>query len=121
MDKNPKKTGVLFFSLLAGWLIVFAILIFINSFILLIFAVFIFFIVHRANLAFKKYAFQIGSIVIVRFLTDPLVQFGLKLKNSGALYYGSLDGFWEVTGKSLSNLVLFTECPIIKWIVIAAL
>jgi hypothetical protein len=115
------KSGVLLFSLIAGWLSVFANLVFINSFALLIFAVIVFLIVHRANYTLKKYVFQIGSILLAGALTYPLIQFGLKLKNSGALYYGSLDGFWEVTGKSLSSLVLFTESPLVKWLVIAAL
>jgi hypothetical protein len=118
---KTQKSGVLFFCLIAGWLSVFSNLIFINSYVLLIFAVVIFFIVHRSNYTLKKYAFQVGSIVLVAILTYPLIQFGLKLKNSGALYYGSLDGFWEVTGKSLSSLVLFTESPAVKWVVIAAL
>ncbi|PHR49662.1 MAG: hypothetical protein COA32_00605 [Fluviicola sp.] len=118
---KTQKSGVLFFSLITGWLSVFANLIFINSFVLLIFAVMVFFIVHRANFTLKKYTFQIGSVVLVGMLTYPLIQFGLKLKNSDALYYGSLDGFWEVTGKSLSELVLFTESDVVKWLVIAAL
>jgi len=118
---KTQKSGVLFFCLIAGWLSVFANLIFINSFVLLVFMVLIFFIVHRANFTLKRYAFQIGSIVLVGILTYPLIQFGLKLKNSGSLYYGSLEGFWEVTGKSLSSLVFFTDSPIMKWIVIAAL
>lgn len=118
---KTQKSGVIFFSLIAGWLSVFANLIFINSFVLLVFAIVVFFIVHRSNYNLKKYAFQIGSIILAGWLTYPLVQFGLKLKNSGALYYGSLDGFWEVTGKSLSDLVLFTNSDIMKWFVIAAL
>lgn len=118
---KTQKSGALFFCLIAGWLSVFANLIFINSFILLVFAVVVFFIVHNANFTLKKYVFQIGSVVLVGLLTYPLIQFGLKLKNSGALYYGSLDGFWEVTGKSLSNLVLFTESPVMKWAIIAVL
>ena len=118
---KSQKSGVLFFCLMAGWLSVFANLIFINSFVLLVFSIAIFFFVHRSNFTLKKYTFQIGSILFAGLLTYPLVQFGLKLKNSGALYYGSLDGFWEVTGKSLSSLVFFTDSPVMKWIVIAAL
>lgn len=118
---KTQNSGVLFFCLMAGWLSVFANLIFINSFVLLVFSIAIFFFVHRSNFTLKKYTFQIGSILFAGLLTYPLVQFGLKLKNSGALYYGSLDGFWEVTGKSLSSLVFFTDSPVMKWIVIAAL
>ncbi len=39
----------------------------------------------------------------------PLIAFALMLKQAGALYYGSLDGLWEITGKSLSKMVFFSE------------
>lgn len=39
----------------------------------------------------------------------PFFWLGIILKNGGALYYGSLNGLWQVTGKSLSNLVFFNE------------
>jgi hypothetical protein len=38
---------------------------------------------------------------------SPFVLFGIALRHTGALYYGSLDGLWEVTGKTLSQYVLF--------------
>ena len=37
----------------------------------------------------------------------PFIYFGLKLKKLGALYYGSLDGLWDVTGMTLSKYTLF--------------
>ena len=37
----------------------------------------------------------------------PFIYFGLKLKEKGALYYGSLDGLWDVTGMTLSKYTLF--------------
>lgn len=39
----------------------------------------------------------------------PFVYFALALKKGGALYYGSLEGLWDVTGKSLSRYVLFMD------------
>lgn len=39
----------------------------------------------------------------------PLIYHTLTLKYAGALYYGSLDGLWWVTGKSLSRYVFFTD------------
>jgi hypothetical protein len=50
----------------------------------------------------------------------PLIRFSLKLKEAGALYYGSLDGFWAVTGKTLSRYVLFYDNDLLKWAFIAA-
>ncbi len=118
---KTQKSVVLLFSLIAGWLSVFANLVFINSFALLIFIVIVFMIVHRANYTLKKYVFQIGSLLLVGVVIYPLIQFGLKLKNSGSLYYGGLDGFWEVTGRSLSKLVFFSDSPILKWFIIGSL
>ncbi len=116
-----QNTGTLFACLFAGWLSVLSNLIFINSFALLIFAVIVFMIVHRFHFTLKKALFHIGSLLLVGLITYPLIEFGLQLKNSGALYYGSLNGFWEVTGKSLAQLVLFAEGPIVKWGIITAL
>lgn len=49
----------------------------------------------------------------------PLIRHSLQLKDGGALYYGSLDGFWQVTGKSLSTYVLFCNGDFLKWFFIA--
>ncbi|MGM0477647.1 MAG: ArnT family glycosyltransferase [Bacteroidota bacterium] len=118
---KTQKTRVLFFCLLAGWFSVFSNLIFINSFVLLVVAVIAFIIIDRSTTTLKNAVFQVGSLLLVGVLTVPLIDFGLKLKNSGALYYGSLDGLWEVTGASLSQLVLFTANAFVKWGVIIAL
>jgi hypothetical protein len=49
----------------------------------------------------------------------PFFYQGLVLRNGGALYYGSLDGFWEVTGHSLTYLVFFISEDYPKYIFIA--
>ena len=46
---------------------------------------------------------------------QPFIYFGLKLKSAGALYYGTLDGLWEVTGKSLSRYVFFVDTDWLKY------
>lgn len=48
----------------------------------------------------------------------PFFWLGIILRNGKALYYGSLKGLWEVTGKSLSKVVFFTESNLIEWMVI---
>ncbi len=48
----------------------------------------------------------------------PFFWFTYLLKNGGALYYGSLNGLWEVTGKSLSRYVFFYDANFLKWIFI---
>ncbi len=44
----------------------------------------------------------------------PLYVYLNKLKKAGALWWGSRDGFWEVTGKSLCKYVFFSENPLWK-------
>lgn len=57
-------------------------------------------------------------ILHVAFLTAlyPFVWFSYMLKTGGALYYGSLTGFWEVTVKTLSRYVLFYDADWQKWL-----
>lgn len=52
------------------------------------------------------------------YLIYPAILFAEKLKEGGALYYGSLDGFWEVTGKTLSENTLFLDDNWFKWILL---
>lgn len=46
----------------------------------------------------------------------PFAWFSYLLRTGGALYYGSLDGFWNVTGRSLSRYVLFNDADWQQWI-----
>jgi len=49
----------------------------------------------------------------------PVYIYLSKLKKAGALWWGSRDGLWLVTGKSLSKNVLFTEHESWKYVLIA--
>lgn len=53
--------------------------------------------------------FQLLTTVLFSCLLYPFIGFSLDLKEAGALYYGSLDGLWWVTGKTLSAYVLFYD------------
>lgn len=108
------RSVTLYLCLFTGWLSVFSNLIFINSFIILVFLVIVL-VLTQLPLNTKQFVLQLSSLVFISILTYPLIEFGLKLKDSGAMYYGSLDGFWQVTGTSLSNFVFFSKSPIIKW------
>jgi hypothetical protein len=68
----------------------------------------------------KQHLFQV--LLHAGFIAGlvPFVRFSLKLKEAGALYYGSLDGFWAVTGKSLSHYVFFWDNDGLKWLFAAA-
>jgi hypothetical protein len=49
----------------------------------------------------------------------PFILFGFALKETGALYYGSLDGIWDVTGMTLSKYVLFIYDDWLRFVFIA--
>lgn len=59
--------------------------------------------------------FWITTLCFITFLI-PVYIYIHKLKKAGALWWGSLDGLWEVTGKSISKNVLFTDDGILKFI-----
>ncbi len=67
----------------------------------------------------KNFELKIWTIHLFCFVGMlPLILFALVLKETGALYYGSLDGLWEITGKSLSKMVLFYDGVEIKIILL---
>ena len=47
---------------------------------------------------------------------SPFVAFGVGLKIAGALYYGSLEGLWDVTGKTLSEFILFIKIDWLRFV-----
>jgi hypothetical protein len=64
--------------------------------------------------------FWITTLCFLSFLI-PVYIYILKLKKAGALWWGSSDGLWEVTGKSISKNVLFTDHDTWKFILLAIL
>jgi len=65
---------------------------------------------NRKNFELKTWAIHFFCFIGML----PLILFALLLKETGALYYGSLEGLWEITGKSLSKMVLFYDGVEIK-------
>lgn len=59
--------------------------------------------------------FWIGTLCFLTFLI-PVYIYIHKLKKAGALWWGNSDGLWEVTGKSISRNVLFTDNHSLKFI-----
>lgn len=51
----------------------------------------------------KTFVHVILYICMTALLFTPFLWFSFSLKNTGALYYGGMDGFWKFTGSSLSN------------------
>lgn len=114
-----RQTGWLIVTCLTIFLSVFANLTFIVSALLLIVYVLFFLFYEFRKMTPKAIAIQAGCMLILIAALVPLIQHGMFLKDIGALYYGSLDGFWNVTGKTLSILVLFRDDYLLKWIYIA--
>lgn len=59
------------------------------------------------------------TFLLYLVLMTPLLTYAFELKDAGALYYGSLDGLWAVTGKSLMKHVFFLEETIGMWVCLA--
>lgn len=64
--------------------------------------------------AFRKIpaTIKVAQVLTIALFMSGLyifIRFSFDLKDAGALYYGSLDGLWWVTGKTLSRYVLFYD------------
>lgn len=63
----------------------------------------------------QLFGFWISTLLFLTFLV-PVYIYINKLKKAGALWWGSTEGLWEVTGKSLSKTVLFSDADAWKYI-----
>lgn len=116
---KTSKTTILGFAYLCMFLSVFSNLIFLVSALLLIFTVLFFQLLKYRQVSTRSHLIHGLLHCALIAALYPLIQRGLYLKDIGALYYGSLDGFWNVTGKSLSSLVVFRDDYFLKWIYVA--
>lgn len=66
----------------------------------------------QSRVAWKEFLLHAGFGLFL----IPFVLFGVALSKTGALYYGSLDGLWDVTGKTLSRYVLFYDADLLMYI-----
>lgn len=73
-------------------------------------------IVDNKNRPRKRLVLEWVLHVIFMAGLTPFVVFGLALKDAGALYYGSLDGIWDVTGKTLSQYILFIKADWLRFV-----
>ncbi len=72
----------------------------------------------KGTLGRKKQIIHFGIHSLFAVLMIPAGIFARVLKEGGALYYGSLEGFWEVTGTTLTRYTIFTDAEILKWILL---
>ena len=66
----------------------------------------------EGRIMWKEWVLHIGFGIALL----PFVLFGMALRETGALYYGSLDGLWEVTGRTLNRYVLFCDADYLRFI-----
>lgn len=104
-----------YFFLIAA---VYANLTYLVSCVLAIGFVFIIQLFHIKDRNWIKQIILFGLHGVLVFSILPAIHFAEKLRVGGALYYGTLDGFWEVTGKTLTNYTLFFDGSWFKWVLL---
>ncbi|WP_341900133.1 hypothetical protein [Fluviicola taffensis] len=115
---KEKHTGHLILLLLFFYLAILSNLTYlITSLIVVTYVIFIT-LLHSKKIGIKALVFHTFLIIVFCYALIPLVEFSFALKEAGALYYGSLDGLWWVTGKTLSRYILFYDA---NWLRIAYL
>lgn len=97
------------------WLSISANLTFLISAVLVMSYVIGYTIIHFRLLDRWKIFWLVTALLLFIFGLKPLLGFSFELRDAGALYYGSLDGFWPVTGKTLCKYVLFYDADWLKW------
>lgn len=112
-DSRSKSLILLY---LFSFLAVFSNLVFLVSACLALFLALIIHLKNIRNFAIAKNVFLLFVHFGFIYCILPLISFGQLLKEHGALYYGSLDGFWIVTGKTLSKYVLYHDADWLKWV-----
>lgn len=75
-------------------------------------------IIHGKQFTVRQLAgFWITTLCFMTFLV-PVYIYINKLKKAGALWWGSKEGFWEVTGKSISKNIFFSESEVLKYVLV---
>lgn len=77
------------------------------------------FLIFLSNLKHQKIEQKISVFILLSFFGIFLLKiysYINTLKNAGKLWWGAKDGLWEVTGKSVSQNIFFTEDENIKYL-----
>ncbi len=70
---------------------------------------------HRRELGRKQHFSLLLLYVLLVVSMLPNFYYAHILKENGALYYGSLAGFWEITGKTLARYIIFHDLHWLKY------
>jgi len=70
---------------------------------------------HKQDFNKKQHASLFINYGLLGVSMLPNLYYADLLKTSGALYYGSLDGFWNVTGKTLAENIIFHNLDWLKY------
>lgn len=73
------------------------------------------FIIHWNKHTFLKFIQVFGLSLLFLYPVYKIYFHIEKLKDYGALWWGSKRGLWEVTGKSVSENIFFTDSEIVKY------
>jgi hypothetical protein len=114
-----QKLKSLILGLAAMLLCISANLTFINTGLLLFLLLLIYLFINKAKFTLKQKSIALILLTLFLLAIIPLIQFAMELKEHGALYYGGNTGFWEITGKSITKYLFFTELSIFKYIYIS--
>lgn len=79
------------------------------------------FLVRIKHFSFRQIAGFIASILLFSAFMVPTYIYLKKLKDAGALWWGSTDGLWQVTGKSLGINVFFYNGDPLKYAILVLL
>lgn len=113
---KEKHTGHLILLLLFLYLAVLSNLTYLITSLIIVSYTILMTLIHSKKIGIKALVFHTFLIIVFCFALIPLIEFSFALKEAGALYYGSLDGLWWVTGKTLSRYILFYDA---NWLRIA--
>ena len=106
---KEKHTGHLILLLLFLYLAVLSNLTYLITSLIIVSYAILMTLIHAKKIGIKALVFHTFLIIVFCFALIPLIEFSFALKEAGALYYGSLDGLWWVTGKTLSRYILFYD------------
>lgn len=116
--QEKRKIHFAFFSVLFALLSCWSVISFLLPAALIVGSLFLSHVLNPKSFSWKKHCGILIFLAGFGCAILPLLDISEELRLNGRLYYGSLDGLWQVTGKTLSRYVLFCEGNWLKWLFI---